>query len=1108
MSAFTSTTSLLSAADKRHLLAERLRERASAETTIAPPTVGQKALLYLERLYPDSRAYNAVLVSKIRGKLQIRALGEAMQKIVDRHAVLRTTYRRQQGEWVQVIRGARDVDFQAIEAANTPIADLETLWLEEARRPYDLGCDSSLRVRLYSVSDKEHILVTLTHHVAFDYWSYDVFIRELRDFYQAAISGVPAQLRPLPIQFADHARNQEAMLSGGVAEQLWEYWRRELSGEIPLLQLPLDRPRPLKPRGEGATLRLAVTPDVVAKLRSLAQQRNTTLYVVFLATLHVLLKRYTGQDDIIVGSPMACRSSVETEQLIGYFANVLPLRADLSGNPPFSNFVDQMNRKVVGALEHQDFPFARLVDKLGGHRDLGRNPIVDVALAWEKSEVAERETNGGSLEIEQIYARQLGAPYDLTVFAFDRENELALMLLYNSDLFEAATIERMAAHLQTLLRSIAAEPHTSIARLPLPNDERRQLLELWNQTETEYPRTETIHRLFDREADRQPQAIAVQLGEMFLTYGQLKERSNQVANYLLKKGVQRGSLVALCVERSLEMVVGILGILKAGAAYVPLDPAYPAERLSFMLTDANVSVLLTQNHLLRSLPSFAGTICCLDSDRKILDEESTASATVEVSAEDLAYVMYTSGSTGTPKGVCVPHRAVVRLVRNTNYASFSAKEVFLQFAPICFDAATFEIWGPLLNGGRLIVYPLKPLALDDLGRCIREYGVTTLWLTAGLFQLMIENRIEDLRGVRQLLAGGDVLSVAHVEKVRRKLPECTLINGYGPTENATFTCCYTVPKSDEIKGSIPIGRPISNGRVYVLNREMQPVPIGVAGEMYVGGDGLALGYLNRSELNAERFVANPFENNSSRLYRTGDMVRYRADGNIEFLGRLDEQVKIRGFRVEPGEIEAILNRHAAVVNSAVVVNKAADGSKSLVAYVVFSDPATTTTEIGEYLSSLVPDHMVPAAFIRIDALPLTPNGKVDRRALPRPEAIAEERTEPFLEPQSELEQIISSIWQQALNAPHVGRFDNFFDLGAHSLLLAKVHEEIQQQTGTSFAIVDMFRFPTVNSLAAHISLPKDGERPVDEVRERARRQRLAISRRSVLQLRRAVHEQP
>lgn len=1109
MSASGSQTTNLSASDKRALLAQRLRAKAAREKTVAPATIGQKALLYLDRANPESRAYTGIVVTKIHGVLDVDALHQALQKIVDRHAILRTTFERQDGEFVQVIHGARDVDFRAFQRHGSALEDLELESTQEASRPFILERDSSLRVRLYTVANAEHILVLIVHHIAFDYWSYDVFARELAAFYQSARTGVPAQIKPLAAQYADHARTQESMLSGTFGEQLWEYWSAEIAGDPEPIQLPLDHHPPQDTKEDGATHSLTLPSPVVAQLRTLAQQRNTTLYVVVLAALQVLLHRYSGQEDIIVGSPMACRYSSETEQLIGYFANVLPLRGDLSADPRFTDFIDQMHRKMIGALEHQAFPFARLIEKMCSQRNDRQHSLVNVALAWEKSHVKDG-ASGTEFELEFVYGRQFGAPYDLTVFAFDRQNQLSLTLLYNRDLFESSTIVRIGAHFETLLQSIAVQPEQRVSILSLltPND-LRLVVECWNDTVTEYPRQATIHRLFEREAERRPDAVAAQFGEASLTYAELNRRSNQLAYFLLKKGVRRGDLIALCVERSLEMLVGILGILKAGAAYVPLDPAYPSDRLSFMLSDTNAQVLLTQERLLRSLPAFEGSICCLDSEQRALANTGFENPSIEVFAEDLAYVMYTSGSTGTPKGVCVPHRAIVRLVKNTNYADFSEDEVFLQFAPISFDAATLEIWGPLLNGGRVAIYPLQPLALDDLGHCIRRYGVTTLWLTSGLFQLMVDNRLDDLRGVRQLLAGGDVLSVPHVEKVRRELPECRLINGYGPTENTTFTCCYTVPKTGEIVGSVPIGRPISNTVVYVVDRRMQPVPVGIPGELYVGGDGLATGYLNRPELTAERFVANPFTNDGSRLYRTGDMVRYRADGNLEFLGRVDDQVKIRGFRVEPGEIETALNRHAGVRNSAVVVHRGTDGSKSLVAYVVPASSQDSLSEIRAYVESTLPDHMVPAFFIKMDSLPLSPNGKVDRRALPPPEVTAEKPAVEFLQPQSDVEQTIASIWKRALNVTQVGRFDNFFDLGGHSLLLAKVHEEMQQATGSSFAIVDMFRYPTVSAIAAHISGAGADASSVEEARDRARQQRVAMARRSARQSnRRPIHERP
>jgi aspartate racemase len=640
------------------------------------------------------------------------------------------------------------------------------------------------------------------------------------------------------------------------------------------------------------------------------------------------------------------------------------------------------------------------------------------------------------------------------------------VVVYSTDLFDAATIERLVGHFVTLLGSIAADADQRISELPLLTDsERHRLLVEWNDTSADYPSDTCVHALFEEQAQQTPDAVAVVCADQQLTYRALNARANQVAHSLRRLGVGPDVLVGICVERSLDMVIGLLGILKAGGAYLPLDATYPRGRLAVMLEDARVAVLLAHRPTRAVIPDTAAAIVLLDADEKQLAAESAENPPPQGSADNLAYVVYTSGSTGTPKGVCVPHRGVVRLVRCTNYVDLGPQEVFLQLAPLSFDAATFEIWGPLLNGGRLVVPPPGLPSLHALGRTLAANRITTLWLTAALFHEMVDSQLESFQGVRQLLAGGDVLSVPHVRRFLHAYPACSLINGYGPTENTTFSCCAVLDDPSRVGLSVPIGRPIANTQAYVLDRNRQPVPIGVPGELYVGGDGLARGYLNRPELTAQLFVSNPFRP-AARLYKTGDRVRWQADGNLQFLGRLDQQIKLRGFRIELGEVETVLRQHPDVRETVALVREDVPDEKRLVAYLIpRNGKPLLASDLRSYLQRKLPDYMVPSLFLPLETLPLTPNGKIDRRALPAPQAGGPRLHDSYAAPRTPREKSLATIWATVLGLERVGIHDSFFDVGGHSLLAVRLFAALEKQSGRRLPLALLFRAPTIAQLA-------------------------------------------
>ncbi len=804
--------------------------------------------------------------------------------------------------------------------------------------------------------------------------------------------------------------------------------------------------------------------------------------MTLLASFQALLARYTGREDFAVGSPIAGRTRAETEGLIGFFVNMLVLRADLAGDPAFRAALAGVRGAALGAYAHQDVPFEKLVEELAPGRSLAHSPLFQVVFLLQNV-AAPRELAG--LRMSRIEGGGGISKFDLTLgFADGRTGDgLRGWIEYNTDLFDAATVERLAGHFEELLGGVAGAPGRRVSELPLLRaEERAQLLAGWNDTAAPYEREAGLPELFELQARRAPEAVALVSGVRRMTYGELEERANRLAHHLIDLGAGPEVPVVLFVERSFEAIVAILAVLKAGGAYVALDPEMPEERLAGMLGElfgdgSAPRIFFVQDHLAERLPEavLAGaTLVMPEREAVAIARRSDLAPGREASADQLAYVMYTSGSTGRPKAVGVSHRNVARLVRGSRFIEMGPEQVFLQLAPLSFDASTLEIWGALLHGARLVLFPAGRFALEDLGRELQASGVTALWLTAGLFHPMVDDHLESLRGVRQLLAGGDVLSPAHVNRVLAELPGTVLVNGYGPTENTTFTTCHAMAPGGRVDGAVPLGRPIANTRAYVLDRALEPVPAGVPGELFAGGDGVARGYLGRPELTAERFVPDPFRDPiaepGARLYRTGDLVRWRPDGTLEFLGRVDNQVKIRGFRVEPGEVETVLQGHPGLVAACVVVREDLPGERRLVAYWV---PAKAPDEkavlssagLRGFLGERLPDYMIPAAFVRMAELPLNANGKVDRRALPAPDMDGGRETG-FVAPRTEMEALLASVWSEVLGVERVGAEDDFFELGGHSLKAAQVVSRVRARLSAGVPLRVLFESPRLADLAA------------------------------------------
>ena len=1046
-----------------------------------PLSFSQQRLWFLDQLEPGSPIYNITAAVELRGALDLDALRAALGEIVHRHEVLRTTFADVGGRPVQRIHATMPLALTFEDVSGEPepgrAETVRRLTREEAERPFDLAAGPLLRVRVVRTGEGEHVALLTMHHIISDGWSTGVLIGELAALYNAFTTGGESPLAEPGLQYADFAAWQRAWLQGETLETQVGYWRKQLAGAPPLLELPTDFPRPAAQTYRGAVEHYVLGEALTGRLRALSRREGATMFMTLLAAFKVLLARHSGQTDIVVGSDIANRTRAETEGLIGFFVNMLLLRIDLSDNPTFTELLARTRETALEAYAHQDVPFEKLVEELQPERDASHPPLFNVVFVLQN-------TPAGALDVPGLVIRQQEfnsnfTRFDLEFHLWERDGGLSGFLIYNKDLFAAESIRGLLGQFSTLLGGVAADPDARVEALPLLTpDERRQLLVGWNDTAAEYPREDSIAGQFESQAARTPDADAVVFGERRLTYDELNRRSNQLAHYLRALGVGAEVPVALCVERSAEMVVGLLGILKAGGFYVPLDPGNPVKRHSFMLEETAPPVILAQEHLSDELPAHWGQVVLLDSDWDSIAAESEENLSPAASGDNLAYVIYTSGSTGRPKGVQATHRGVLRLVKGATFARMDAGETFLQLAPLSFDASTSEIWGCLLNGGRLVVMPPENPTLEELGAALGRHGVTTLWLTAGLFHLMVDENLDALRPLRQLLAGGDALSATHVARAARELRGCQLVNGYGPTESTTFACCYAVPPGEFRRARTPIGRPIQNTQVYILDARMEPAPAGVAGELYVGGDGLARGYLNRPALTAERFVPHPFSTEpGARLYRTGDRVRWLPSGLVEFLGRSDFQVKLRGFRIEPGEIEAALAGHHLVREAVVLLREDVPGEKRLVAYLACDDPqALSQADWRRFLREQLPDYMIPAAFVCLRQLPLTPNGKVDRRALPVPEFQKEDSAATRLAPRTPVEAALLDIWRDLLRLPRPGVDDNFFELGGHSLLATQVLSRVRDIFGVEIPLRALFESPTVAGLAASVEAALAGGR--------------------------------
>jgi amino acid adenylation domain-containing protein len=1079
--------------------------RRSPQQGAIPLSFAQERIWFLDRLEPGNIVFSIPNMMRFKGNLDVAALERALNEIVRRHEILRSTYTERDGRPFLVVQPFAPFDLPVADLASLPQREREEeaarLCAEEARRPFDLTCDLMLRGSLFRLAGDDHIFFQNRHHIASDGWSYGVLMREVESLYRAFAAGEPSPLPELSIQYADFALWQRDWLQGERIENLLAFWRAQLADVPALLELPTDRPRPPVQSYRGATFGWDFSESLSAALSELARSEGATLFMVLLAAFQALLHRYTGSDQVVVGSVTAGRNRVETESLLGFFVNTLVLRGDLSGDPSFKEFLGRTREVCTAAFAHQDLPFDALVNELHPARDAGHSPLFQVMFVFQK---APTEVSLPGLRVTPSSRIDNGtAQFDLTVSIEERGDALHADIEYSADLFDSSTIRRMLGHYQTLLEAIVEDPDEAISCVPLlTSAERHQLLVEWNSPQAAAADA-PLHELFETQAARSPDTVALAgEGQQRLTYAELNAQANRLARRLRGLGVGPDALVGLCMERSNELVIGLLAILKAGGAYLPIDLAYPGERVAFMLEDARAPVLLTQRKLAYALPPTTATVLYADD---VLAEPARVGEETDLpplsGPDHLAYVIYTSGTTGKPKGSLITHRNVARLFSATeHWYGFNDRDVWTLFHSSAFDFSVWEIWGALLYGGRLVVVPyLVSRSPEAFYQLLATEGVTVLNQTPSAFRQLIQ--AEETMGAKDLalryvIFGGEALEMQSLRPWfdRHGDDRPRLVNMYGITETTVHVTYRPLSKQDLNSGSV-IGHPIPDLRIYILDRHGQPVPIGVPGEMYVGGAGLARGYLNRPDLTRERFIPDPFlPGSEARLYQTGDLARWRADGDIEYLGRVDQQIKIRGYRIELGEIEAVLGGHPEVASCAVAAQETGGKEKSLAAFVVGREGAIPSTQsLRQWLSQKVPDYMIPSRFMAVPELPLNINGKIDRNALLKLDGVELVSGGEYVAPSTISEKIVARIWQEILRRERIGVDELFFDAGGHSLLAVRMLARLEATVGRKVSLATLFAHPTIRALAcqldsarqmdggdsanALIAIREDGSRP-------------------------------
>jgi len=1056
-------------AELQRTLTARKQAVAASDKILLPEeatiSFAQESLWFLDQLAPERSLYNIPVALKISGSLNIQALERSFQLLVDRHLPLRTVIGEIEGQPHGSFLDAPVFKLQRKDFTGCWNGELEkhvqSAILAEADRPFNLQTDLMIRGSLLQLPEEKQILLITVHHIAADQWSLNVIFRELSEFYPKFCRNETPASPPLSVTYPTLAREQRRRLDGTLWDQQIGYWKNRLHG-VEDLHFPVEHPRPKISSYRGARVTCPVSKRVSEAIKDFARDHGSTVYMTLLAGFKGLLARYTQSSDIIIGSPIAGRTRTEWEAVVGFFVNTVPLRTRVEAGMSFKELLASVSLTLLEAFDYQDVPFEKLVEELKVPRDTARNPLFQIVFQYQPP--AGIPVFSG-LEIEMMDTTTSTSKFDLNFCLVDRQHAMVAEIEYATDLFSEGFIRRMAVHLENFLEAAVREPEMPLSKLPLIGEqERTKLLIDWNQTRTEFPRKKTIHQMVAEASALHPDQVAIEYGLEKVTCRELEILSNRVASSLMRVGVAPGAFVGVCAERSPQMVAAWLGILKAGAAYVPLDADYPVDRLKFMVEDSGAKVILASRHLCAAIVSSGAEI--LELEPVLENSMGAVGQTPDVSSMSPAYMIYTSGSTGKPKGVVVPHRAVLRLLVNTNFVQISSADRMAQISNASFDAITFEVWGALFAGARLIGLPketiLDPLEFAD---ALHRTRINTMFITVALFNQVSQSAPHAFRHCKNVLVGGDALDPRSIREILLRGKPQRLLNGYGPTECTTFAAWHEIRDISISSESIPIGRPISNTQFYVLDRSMEPVPIGLPGELYLGGEGVALGYHNRPELNAEKFVPNPFASSTpGLLYRTGDLVRYQQDGVLQFLGRIDHQVKIRGFRIELGEIESALLERSDVRQAVVMAREDLPGGKCLVAYVVAASQSARPENIRADLKLELPEYMVPAHIVFLEQLPLTPNGKIDRQKLAAPEAAVLSEGS-FVAPRGGLERKLQAIFQKVLGVEKVGARDNFFDLGGHSLLAVKLFSAIEKELGKKLPVMTLFKHPTVSELA-------------------------------------------
>jgi amino acid adenylation domain-containing protein len=1039
------------------------RRRSDGPTRLSFP---QERMFLLDQIMPGLGAYNVPTLVKVGAVLDAEKLSQAFGLIVARHEILRTKIRLLDGLPVQEVLDPEPFDLRVADLRSLPESEREAeanrLLGELAGRPFDLGGDVLLRAALVHMGSDDRLLVVL-NHLGSDHLSASLLFAELDRGYRALCDGREPQLPNLPIQYADYAEWQRRRLHGELLEELLGYWTEQLRDAPERLELPSDRPRPSAQTYRGSWHEAMIAADLLAPLRTFARQESASMFMALLAAFKVLLHRYTGAQDIVVGTPVSGRQYEEIESLLGFFSNTLALRTDLSGDPTFIELLARVKLSTLGALAHQELPFEKLVEALNPERTRSHSPLFQVLFGFDVSGAETRNLAGAPVERLRVPGWEWSR-FDLSIVLHDLpDGSLRAQVGYSTDLFDQTTIERMLGHFETLLAGVGDGPTQLISRLPLlTDDEHGLMLGEWNATGMEFDR-QCLHELFAEQAARVPLAVAVVDRDDRVTYRELDERANQLANELVELGVQPGTLVGVCVERSVALVVALLGVLKAGSAYLPVDPTYPPQRQEFILADAAVSVLLTEERLLQVSDSQGTTVVCLDRDRRRIAARSNDAPRVPADPEQVAYQIYTSGSTGQPKGVMVGHRSVANLVSHMRRSpGLDEHDVLVNLTTPAFDLSVPDWFLPLTTGARLVIAP-REATLDaiELADWLTRTGATFVQATPTTWQMLVEAGWPGNSSLK-IVCGGEALPPSLRDEL---LPRGkSLWHMYGPTESTVWSSTLELGRGE---GPPPLGGPIANTSFYILDSDRQPVPIGVLGELYIGGEGVALGYHNRSELTAEKFVENPF--GPGRLYRTGDLVRWRADGTIEFGGRIDRQVKLRGYRIELGEIEAVLAGHQDVGGAVAAVREVGPGDRRLVAYLLRGTNQPDVEELRRLLKTRLPPFMVPSSFVVLESFPVNANGKLDRAALPAPDGTGASRGRSYVAPETPIQHALASIWGEVLSIDPVGVDDNFFDLGGHSLLAVKMLSRVQDALGLEIRLSSLFEHSTIRELSEAVT---------------------------------------